>query len=143
MKQVRAWALLVGSGVGLVLGPRPSQAQVCKDEVSMVDGSKQTLLEFAATVKKEGLQDFERLNHQKSALSKLAIHHSMLEGLVSCLEKAAQDATAPKEQAEAARAQHDAAVKLQQKIQQERDAIKAAGVAKDAKALVEKLDLAP
>lgn len=141
MKWVWGIALLVGASVGLFLRPQQVLAQACKDEVSMLDGSKQALMELTETVKKESLPDFERNNHQKSALNKLAIHDSMLEGLVSCLEKASQDSTAPKADADAARAQHDAAVKLQQKVELERSAIKDAQASKDAKALVEKLDL--
>ena len=142
---IRAWgmALLVGAGVGLFLGPHQVLAQACKDEVSMVQASKQALVELTETVKKESLSDFQRLNHQKSVVNKLTIHNSMLGGLVSCLDKAAQDTTAPKEQVEAAKAHHDAAAKLQEKIQHERNAIKNAQAPKDAKALIEKLDLTP
>lgn len=109
----------------------------------MVESSKQALVELTATVKKESLPDFEHLNHQKSAINKLTINNSMLGELVSCLDKAAQDTTAPKEQKEAAKAQHDAAAKLLEKLQHERDAIKDAQASKDAKALIEKLDLTP
>jgi len=143
MRRVWGMTLLVGAGVGLFLGPQHVLAQACKDEVSMVEGSKQTLVELTETVKKESLPDFERFNHQKSAVNKLTIHNSMLGGLVSCLEKAAQNTTAPKEEAEAAKAQHDASAKLHEKIQHERGAIKDAQVSKDAKALIEKLDLTP
>ena len=141
----RAWGmtLLIGVGVGLFLGPQQVFAQACKDETSMVEASKQALVELTETAKKESLSDFQRLNHQKSVVNKLAIHDSMLGGLVSCLDKAAQDTTAAKEQAEAAKAQHDAAAKLQEKIQHERAAIKDAHSPKDAKALIEKLDLTP
>ena len=97
MRRVWGMTLLVGAGVGLFLGPQQVLAQACKDEVSMVEASKQALVELTETVKKESLPDFERLNHQKSAVNKLTIHDSMLGGLVSCLEKAAQDTTAPKE----------------------------------------------
>ena len=141
MRRVWGMTLLVGAGVGLFLGPQELLAQACKDEVSMVEGSKQALAEFTETVKKESLPDFERLNHQKSAVNKLTIHNSMLGGLVSCLEKAAQDTKAPKAEAEAAKAQHDASAKLQEKIEHERGAIKDAQESKDAKALIEKLDL--
>jgi formate-dependent nitrite reductase cytochrome c552 subunit len=41
----------------------------------------------------------------------------------------------------ACKAQHDASAKLQEKIQQERSAIKDAQASKDAKAFIEKLDL--
>ena len=143
MRRVWGMTLLVGAGVGLFLGPQQVLAQACKDEVSMVEGSKQGLVELTETVKKESLPDFGRLNHQKSAVNKLTIENSMLGGLVSCLEKAAQDTTAPKEQVEAAKAQHDASAKFQEKIQHERSAIKDAQAAKDAKALIEKLDLTP
>ena len=141
----RAWGmtLLLGASVALFLGPQQVLAQACKDEVSMVEGSKQALVELTETVKKETLPDFQRLNHQKSVVNKLAINDSMLGELVSCLDKAVQDTTAPKEQAEAAKAQHDAAAKLQEKLQHPRVAIKDAHAPKDAKALIEKLDLTP
>ena len=133
--------LLVAASVGLFLAPPQVLAQACQDEMSMVDSSKQALLELTETVKKESLQDFQRLNHQKSVVNKLTVHDSMLGGLVSCLDKAAQDTTAPKEQAKAAKEQHDAAAKLQEKIQHARAAIKDAKAPKEAKALTEKLDL--
>jgi len=133
--------LLVGAGVGLFLGPPRVLAQACKDEVWMVAGSEQALVELKETVKKESLPDFVRLNHQKSVVNKLTMHNSMLGGLMSCLEKAAQDTTAPREQVKAAKGQHDASAKLQEKIQQERDAIRDTQVSKDAKALIGKLVL--
>jgi hypothetical protein len=141
----RAWGmtLLIGAGVALFIGPPQVFAQACKDEVSMVEGSKQALLELTETVKKESLPDFDRLNHQKSVVNKLTLHNSMLGELVSCLDKAAQDSTAPKEQAAAEKSQHDVYAKLQEKIQNERGAVKDAQAAKEAKALIEKLDLTP
>ena len=140
----RAWgmALLLAAGVGLFIGPEQVLGQVCMDEASMVEASKQAFVELTEAVKKESLSDFQRLNHQKSVLNKLTINNSVIEGLVSCLEQAAQDTTAPKEQVEAAKAQHDSYVKLQDKLQHARAAIKAAPTPKDAKALIEKLDLA-
>jgi hypothetical protein len=136
-------ALLLAAGVGLFLGPEQVLAQVCKDEASMVEASKQAFVELTEAVKKESLSDFQRLNHQKSVLNKLTINNSVIEGLVSCLEQAAQDTTAPKEQVEAAKAQHDASAKLQEKIEHERSAIKDAQVSRNAKAFIEKLDLTP
>jgi hypothetical protein len=130
-------------GVGLFLGPQHVFAQACKDEVSMVDGSKQAVMELTQTVKKESLADFTTLNHQKSAVNKLSLHNIMLGELVSCLDKAAQNAAAPKEEVAAAKAQYDASVKLQEKVKQQQGAIKDAKEPKDAKALIEKLDLAP
>jgi hypothetical protein len=143
MRQVWGITLLVGMGVGLFLGPQHVFAQACKDEVSMVDGSKQAVMELTQTVKKESLADFTTLNHQKSAVNKLSLHNIMLGELVSCLDKAAQNAAAPKEEVAAAKAQYDASVKLQEKVKQQQGAIKDAKEPKDAKALIEKLDLAP
>jgi uncharacterized protein YcbK (DUF882 family) len=136
-------ALLLGAGVGLILTPHQVLAQACKDEVSMVESSKQSFVALTETVKKESLADFQRLNHEKSVLNKLTINNSMIEETVSCLDKAAQDTTAPKEQVEAAKAQHDSFVKLQDKLEHARAAIKDAHAPKDAKALIEKLDLTP
>jgi hypothetical protein len=143
MKRVWGITLLVGAGVGLLLGPQPIRAQACKDEVSIVDGSKQAMMELTETVKKESLSDFVTLNHQKSAVNKLTINNTMLGELVSCLDKAAQDSATPKAEAEAAKTQRDAAAKLQEKIQHEQAAIKDAKAPKDAKALIEKLDMTP
>ena len=77
MRQVWGMTLLLGAGVGLLLGPQHAFAQACKDEVSMVDGSKQAVMEFTATVKKESLADFTTMDHQKSAVNKLGLHNSM------------------------------------------------------------------
>jgi hypothetical protein len=143
MKHVWGITLLVGTGVGLLLGPQHVFAQACKDEVSMVEGSRQALVELTETVKTESLKPFETLNHQKSAVNKLALHDSMLGELISCLSQASQDSTLSKEDAAAAKAQYDAAVKLQAKIKHQQSAVKAAKTPQDAKALIEQLDLAP
>jgi hypothetical protein len=143
MRQVWGITLLVGAGMGLLLGPQHAFAQACKDEVSMVEGSRQAVMEFTETVKKESLADFTTMNHQKSAVNKLGLHNVMLGGLASCLDKAAQDPTLSKDDVAAAKTKHDAAVKLQEKIKQQQGAIKDAKEPKDAKAFIEKLDLAP
>ena len=129
--------------MALLLGPPPARAQACKDETTMVENSKQTLMEFTEKVRKESLADFENSDHQKSAASRLSLHAGMVGELVSCLEKASQDSTLSKEDAAAAKTQYDATLKLQEKLKQEQAAIKDAKTPKDAKALVEKLDLAP
>jgi len=142
MRHVWGMTLLAGASAALLVAPQPLRAQACKDETAMVEGSRQALVEFVATVKKESLAEFETLNHQKSAVNRLGLHNTMLGELVGCLEKAAQDTTASKDDAAAAKAQHDAAVKSQEKVQQGQGAIKDAKTSKDAKALVEKLDFA-
>ncbi|MFZ0959729.1 MAG: hypothetical protein WAO35_02405 [Terriglobia bacterium] len=134
---------LMVAGVGLSLAPQKVRAQACNDDLAMVEGSKQALVELKETVKKESLATFVSLNHQKSAVNKLAIHDNMMGELVSCLEKAAQDTTAPKEQAEAAKTQHDAAAKLLAKIKLERSTIKDASTPRTAKTFVENIELEP
>ena len=69
----------------------------------MVDGSRQDLAGFTAEVKGESLSKFETLDHHKAAVSKLSTHDGMLGELISCLDKAAQDATLTKEDAAAAK----------------------------------------
>ena len=140
----RAWGitLLMGTCVGLFLGPQHIFAQSCKDEVTMVEGSRQALVELTTTVKAEGLKPFENLNHQKSAVNKLALHDSMLGELVTCLDTAAHDPASTKEEVAAATAQHDSDVKLQEKIKHQQDAIKNASTPADAKALIGNLDFA-
>ncbi len=140
MKRVGGITLLLGVGVGLFLAPQRVQAQVCKDETAMLEGSKQALVELTAAVKQQSLPAFEQSNHQKSAVNKLSIHASMLQELVSCLDKAAQDTSASKADADAAKSQREAAAKLLEKIQHQQSGIKDAKASKDAKALIEKLD---
>jgi hypothetical protein len=141
MKRLGELVLLVGVGVGIFFAPQSLHAQSCKDETDMLDGSKQALMDFVLTVNKESVPQFERADEQKSAVSRLGIHIGMLKELVACLAKAEQDTTAPKANAEAAKAQDAAAAKLLEKIQHEQSDIKAAKASKDAKALVGKLDL--
>lgn len=143
MRSVWGAAFLLWASTGLFIGPQQVYAQACKDEVEMVDGSKQALVSFTDTVKKESVAVFETSDHQKSALNRIAMHDSMLGELVTCLDKAAQDTTLNKEDAAAAKTQHDAAAKLLAKIKQQQGDIKSAKTPKDAKELIGNLDLAP
>ena len=143
MKRMWGIALLVGASVSLIVGPQPVRAQACKDEVEMVDGSKQALVSFTDTVKKESFAVFETSDHQKSALNRISMHVGMLGELVTCLDKAAQDTTLTKEDAAAAKTQRDAAAKLLAKIKDQQGAIKNAKTPNDAKTLIGNLDVAP
>jgi len=131
----------MGVVLGLLLCPRPLSAQACKDEESMVAFYKKDLAEMVETVKKESLPDFEKAYHQKSSLSKLTLYGLNVDTLLSCLDKAAQDTTATKEQVEAYKAKHETNAKLKGKIQQDGNKLKAAEAPKEAKALIEKFDL--
>ena len=65
-----------------------------------------------------------------------------MSGLVSCLDKATQDTTATKEEIESYKAKRDTYTKLKEKLDESRKTLKAAADAKDAKALIEKIELA-
>jgi len=108
----------------------------------MVAYYKKDLAELVETVKKESLPDFLKAYHQKTSLSKLTFYGTNVDGLLSCLDKAAQDTTATKEQVDAYKAERETYAKLKDKIQHDRNALKAAEAPKDAKALIEKFDLA-
>ncbi len=141
MKSRIGVSLLMSCALGCLLTPRPLNAQACTDDVAMVEDYRKTLTELVQTVKKESLVDFERAYHQKNCQTKLTLCLGMVNGLVSCLEKAAQDTTATKEEVEAYKAKREAYAKLKDKVQKNRDALKAKEAAKEAKALIEKIDL--
>jgi hypothetical protein len=117
-------------------------AQACKDEQGMVDEFKQGLLASVDTVKKESLENFERSFHQKTCLTKLTLAINAMDEVLSCLDKASQDASATKEQAAAYKAQKESDAKLKDKLTQYKSQLKAIEAPKDAKALIERFDLA-
>jgi hypothetical protein len=135
-------ALVVGALLGLSLGPPRLCAQACKDEESMATEYKKDLADRVASVRKESLPDFEKAFHQKSTLTKLTLYGNIADTVMECLNKAAQDATTPKEEAETLKAKQATYAKLKEKIQHDREALKAAEVPKDAKDLIAKFDLA-
>ena len=107
----------------------------------MIADYQKGLTELIETVRKEDLEHFQRAFHQKTCLSKLTLCLNMMNGLLSCLEKATQDTTATKEQKETAKSQREKYWALKQKIEQYRNALKAAENAKAAKSLVEKFEV--
>jgi len=95
--------------------------------------------DMVETVKKESLADFEKTFHQKSMANKLTFLGSMVDECISCLQKRASDPTTPKEAADAAKREIDAYSKLKDKVKKDRDAVKTAQTAKEAKARIEKI----
>jgi len=139
MKRIIGTVLLV-CGLAGCLGQRTLFAQACQDDEEMSKTTLKDVTDLVGTIKKESLGDFEKAYHQKSYVSKAGFSLTVLAGLVSCLDKAAQDSTASKEQADAYKAKRDSYAKLKEKIEQSRSAVKSAEQ-KDAKALIEKADL--
>ena len=139
MKRIIGTVLLV-CGLAGCLGQRTLFAQACQDDEEMSKTTLKDVTDLVGTIKKESLGDFEKAYHQKSYVSKAGFSLTVIAGLVSCLDKAAQDSTASKEQADAYKAKRDSYAKLKEKIEQSRSAVKSAEQ-KDAKALIEKADL--
>jgi hypothetical protein len=138
MKCWIVFALVLGSA--LLMPSRPAQlfAQVCKDEEGMVAEYRKTVTDLVETVKKESLLDFEKAFHQKNVTTKLTLFGNTVNGMITCLQKTANDPNTLKEDADAAKGKIDAYNKLKDKIMQDRDALKAAQSEKEAKALIEK-----
>jgi len=138
MKCWTVFALILGSAFVLSLGSPQLSAQVCKDEEGMVADYQKTVTDLVETVKKESLMDFEKAFHQKSVTTNMTLFGSMVDGMIGCLQKRANDPTTLKEDADAAKSKIDTYSKLKDKIKADRDALKAAQTGKQAKALVEK-----
>jgi hypothetical protein len=138
MKCWTVFALVLGSAFVLSSGSPQLSAQVCKDEEGMVADYKKTVTDLVETVKKESLIDFEKAFHQKNVTTKMTLFGSMVDGMISCLQKRVNDPATLKEDADAAKGKIDAYNKLKDKIKQDRDALKAAQTGKEAKALIEK-----
>jgi len=121
--------------------PQPLVAQSCQDEEAMVTDYQKTISDLVGTVQKEKLDEFQRAYHQKSFMTKLTLCIPVIDGLVGCLDKASQDATATKEEVEAYKAKRDRYAKLKGVAGEDQKLLKAAGTPKEAKALIEKIDL--
>ena len=138
MKCWAVFALVLGSSFVLSLGSLQLSAQVCSDDEGMVNYYRKNVTDLVETVKKESLQDFEKAFHQKTMMTNLTLFGSMVDGLLNCLQKRANDPATLKEDADAAKGKIDVYNKLKDKIKQDRDALKAVQTGKDAKALIEK-----
>ena len=143
MKCLTVFALVLGSAFALLPGSLQLSAHVCKDEEGMVADYKKAMTDLVETVRKESLLDFEKAFHQRTVMSKLTLLGSIVDGLISCLEKRASDPTVLQEDAIAAKGKLAAYNKLKDMIKQDRDALKAAQNGKDAKALIEKFVFTP
>ena len=138
MKCWTVFALVLGSAFVLSLVLLRLSAQVCGDEEGMVNYYRKNATDLVETVKKESLQDFEKAFHQKTMMTNLTLFGSMVDGLLNCLQKRANDPATLKEDADAAKGKIDVYNKLKDKIKQDRETLKAAQTGKDAKALIEK-----
>ncbi len=133
-------ALSLLAGFAGLLAAGPLLAQACKDDESVVQEYTKSLGDFVQTIRKESQSDFDRGYHHKSCLTKLTFSKSAIDGLLSCLDKAAQDTAAPKEETEAAKAKRATYAKLKDRVDGDRKALKDASDSKQAKTLIEKFN---
>jgi hypothetical protein len=131
--------LLIGLGLSWVAWPRFAAAQACKDEQSIWQDSKKSVVELVATIRRESVADFERSYHQKTVVSRLNFFSSTLQELLTCLDKTAQDPASSKETVEACKAQHETYAKLKEQADRDIDALKAQTDSKEAKEYAGKL----
>jgi hypothetical protein len=135
------WCLLLLTGLILCLSPRPALAQACQDEEEMFKTSIKDVSDLVDTVRKENVSDFQNHYHQRSYVSKTTFLLGMAGSLIDCLNKAAQDSTATKEQVAAYKQKRDAYAKFKARLEQDEGTIKSTGDAKNAKSLIEKCNL--
>lgn len=141
MKVTILMALFTIASLSSLIAPTPVYAQACKDEEDMVKEVNKSLDDFIGTVKKESLSDFQKAYHQKSSMSKLTFCLGAIDGLLGCLDKAAQDTTTPKEEVDAAKGKRETYTKVKDRISQDLKTLKDTSDSKQAKALIEKINL--
>jgi len=140
MKAVFSTVFFLGAVLLCLVSLHRTLAQQCDDDESMVTDYKKDLAQLVETSRKESQAEFDRGFHQKSCLTKLTLSLSLLNELVSCLEKAVADSTATKDQADANKAKLAAYSNLKNKLEDYRKKLKATDDPKEAKALIEKFD---
>jgi len=140
MHMKHALALLLVSASVSLFAVQAGRAQTCKDDESMVTTYKQTLNDSVNTVRKESLQDFVREFHQKSVTVQVNLSLNLVNQLVTCLDKAAQDSTATKDEIAAYKAKRETYAKLKGALSQDLNELKAENNQKQAKAVIEKFD---
>ncbi len=119
----------------------PPPPEACTDEAAMVADYSKSLTDLIDTVKKESLQDFQRTFHRKTTLTKLNLFPTMLDGAIACLDKAAQNPDAPKAQVDAYKEKRESYAKLKDAVTRARDSLKGIEIDREAKAVIEKMEL--
>lgn len=141
MNRRMGFVLVMGIAALGLFAPPSLRAQTCQDEEAMVADYKKTISDLAASVKKESLEEFERAYHRKNCLTKLTLSLGIVSGAADCFSKAAEDPATPKDQAAAHKAKSETYTKLKDKLSHYRDGLKSTEAGKDAKTLIEKIDL--
>ena len=133
MSAKRAIVAIVFLSVAFGSGGSLLRAQSCQDERGMADAMVKDVASVVDAVKKETQADFDGKFHQKSCLNKLTFAIGAVGEAVSCLDKAAGDATAVTAK--------DTESKLKERLTQYKTSLKAADDPKAAKQLIETFDI--
>lgn len=141
-KRLEIAVLLWGTLCGFALVTRPVFAQSCDDDEAMVESYRKDLTDLVGTTRKESLNEFEKAFHQRVFLTKLTLSSGLVKELKDCLDKAAQDSSATKEQVAAAKADKERYARLQDMLDKDQKNLKAAAAPKDAKTVIAKFDFA-
>lgn len=112
--------------------------QTCSDDEGMVKSYVQSIDGLVSKVKKENLTDFQNDYHKQSCLSRLTMSLGIIDSLINCLNKAAKDPTATKDQVAAINSKLQSYTKLKATLQKDHDTLKAAKTLKSAKSIIEK-----
>src|SRR5258706_15568148 len=91
MKNVTVMVILLGTISSCFLELPQFLAQGCQDGESLVAGYKKDLTGLVDIARKESQSDFDKAYHQKACLSKLGFCLTMVNELLSCMEKASAD----------------------------------------------------
>jgi len=141
MNRRMVFVFVMGTAALCLFAQCPLRAQACQDEEAMATDYKKSISDLAASVKKESLTDFEKAYHRKSCLTKLTLSLGIVGGAADCFNKAAEDPATPKDRVASDKEKSDIYTKLKEKLGHYRDAVKSTEAGKDAKALIEKIDL--
>lgn len=133
MSAKRAIVAIVFLSVAFSAGASLLRAQSCQDERGMADAMVKDVASVVDAVKKETQADFEGKFHQKSCLNKLTFAIGAVGEAVSCLDKAAGDATAATAK--------DTESKLKERLTQYKTSLKAADDPKAAKQVIGTFDV--
>lgn len=112
-------------------------AKACGPDETVVGSVMKDVTTTIATVKKESLDDFERLFHQQVVGSRLSTTLLMTNMLLDCLDKAAKDPSTPKGDIASIQTRQKTYTQLKTAIQQDIDKVKSTKDPKAAKADIE------
>lgn len=111
--------------------------KACQPDETVVGSVMKDVTTTIATVKKESLDDFQRLFHQQVVGSRLSTTLLMTNMLLDCLDKAAKDPSTPKSDLASIQTSQKSYTQLKTAIQQDIAKVKSTKDPKAAKSEIE------